>query len=264
MPIFDGSQADHYHRQNRIFVTRRIIAEITDSVERAKWFQAPKVLLQCHRRAYELGNITKPDAVKLLQTLKLTSAHNILLVGATFGWLAEVLIALGISVTCIEDSTWVQSVKDTDEAGDIEAALDLAGVTSDHAMRQQFFDKLIAGPRAREVILDEDGMTRDSRQRIRNKGTFTHIITKNVLAWRHDDECVALSDALHQINALAQVVHFVAGYDDKSAMAPEPEPVLNWKRVVGNAPVNSRLTDKPWYTTNSWPALLPNDTFVGV
>ena len=46
--------------------------------------------------------------------------------------------------------------------------------------------------------------------------------------------------------------------------APEPEPVLNWKRVVGDAPVVDRLTDKPWYTTNSWPALLPNDTFVGV
>lgn len=264
MPIFDGSQADHYHRQNRIFVTRRLAAEATDPVEIDKWRRAPKVLLQCHRRAYELGNITKPDAVKLLQTLKLTSAHNVLLVGATFGWLAEALIALGLSVTCIEDSTWVQSVKDQDEAGEIEAALDLAGVTSTHVMRQQFLDKLIAGPRARLPILDEDGMTRGSRQRIRNAGTFTHIVTKNVLSWRHDDECVALSDTLHQINVAAQVVHFVAGYDDKAALAPESEPVLNWKRVVGDAPVNSRLTNKPWYTTNSWPALLPDDTFVGV
>ena len=131
-------------------------------------------------------------------------------------------------------------------------------------MYQQFLDKLVTGPRATLPILDEDGMTRGSRQRIRNQGTFTHIITKNVLAWRHDDECVALSDALRQINVASKVVHFVAGYDDKKAMAPEPEPVLNWKRVAGNAPVNSRLTDKPWYTTNSWPALLPNDTFVGV
>ncbi len=266
MPIFDGSLADHYHRQNRIQVTRRIKAEIavSDPSQLPNWFQAPKVYLQLHRRAYELINIPRFAAVKLVNELGLTSSHNVLLVGASFGWNAEALKALGIPVTCIEDSTWVQSVKDEDEAGDIEAALDLAGVTSDHAMRQQFFDKLIAGPRAREVILDEDGMSPGSRQRIRNKGTFTHIITKNVLAWRHDDECVALSDALHQINVLAQVVHHVVEYSDRAALAPEPEPVLNWKRVVGDAPVVDRLTDQAWYTTNSWPALLPNDTFVGV
>lgn len=266
MPIYDGSQADHYHRQNRIQVTRRIKAEIAvaDASQLVNWFQAPKVYLQVHRRADELIGLSDGLAARLLQTLNLTSSHNVLLVGATFGWLAEALIALGLSVTCIEDSSWVQSVKDQDEAGDIEAALDLAGVTSDHAMRQQFFDKLIAGPRATLPILDLDGMSRGSRQRIRNEGTFTHIVTKNVLSWRHDDECVTLSDALHQINALAQVVHFVAGYNDKQAIAPEPEPVLNWKRVVGDAPVSDRLTDKPWYTTNSWPALLPNDTFVGV
>lgn len=267
VPIYDGSQADHYHRQNRIQVTRRIKAEIavTDASQLVNWFQAPKVYLQLHRRAYELANVPQGSASVLVRELNLTSSHNILLVGSSFGWTAEALKTLGISVTCIEDSSWVQSVKDTDEAGDIEAALDLAGVTSDHAMRQQFFDKLIAGPRATLPILDEDGMTRGSRRRItKNRAAFTHIITKNVLAWRHDDECVALSDALHQINVLAQVVHFVAGYDDKAALAPEPEPVLNWKRVVGTEPVTGRLTDQAWYTTNSWPVLLPNDTFVGV
>ncbi len=266
MPIYDGSQADHYHRQNRIQVTRRIKAEIavTDASQLPNWFQAPKVYLQLHRRAYELINLPRSAAARLVKELGLTSSHNVLLVGASFGWNAEALKALGISVTCIEDSTWVQSVKGQDEAGEIEAALDLAGVTSDHKMRQQFFDKLIAGPRATLPILDEDGMTKGSRQRIRNQGTFTHIITKNVLAWRHDDECVALSDALRQINVASQLVHFVAGYDDKKALAPEPEPVLNWKRVTGSGPVVSRLTDQPWYTVSHWSDLLPSDTFVGV
>ena len=264
MPILDGSQADHYHRQNRIFVTRRIAAQATDPVEILKWRQAPKVLLAVHRRADELANISKPHAARLLQTLSLTSSHNVLLVGATFGWLGEALINLGISVTCIEASSWVQSVKDQDERGEIETALDLAGVTDTHQMRQQFLDKLLAGPRATLPILDEDGLTKGSRQRIRNAGTFTHIITKNVLAWLHDDEAANLSDALHQINALAQVVHFVMGYDDARALRPEPAPFLNWKRVVGNALVVKRLTDLPWYTTPSWPSLLPNDTFVGV
>ena len=266
MPIYDGSLADHYHRQNRIQVTRRIRSElaVTDPAQLPNWFQAPKVYLQVHRRADELGNISAPHAVKLLQTLKLNPSHNVLLVGSTFGWLAERMKALGVPVTCIESSPWVQSVKDQDESGDIEAALDLAGVTSGHPMRQQFFDKLIDGSRAREVILDEDGLSRGSRQRIRNQGTFTHIITKNVLSWLHDDEAANLSDALHQINVASQVVHFVAGYEDKKAVAPEPEPVLNWKRVTGDAPVNSRLTDEAWYSTNSWPALLPNDTFIGV
>ncbi len=268
MPIYDGSQADHYHRQNRIPVTRRIKAElaVADASQLINWFQAPEVYLQVHRRAYELANVDRPNAVNLLQTLKLTSSHNILLVGSTFGWLAEALIALGISVTCIESSSWVQAVKGEDESGDIEAALDLAGVTDTHPMRQQFFDKLIAGPRARLPILDEDGMTQGSRQRIRNAGAFTHIVTKNVLSWLHDDEAANLSDALRQINIAAQVVHFIMGYDDKRALVPEPEPepVLNWKRVTGTAPVVSRLTNMPWYTTNSWPALLPGDTFIGV
>ena len=266
MPILDGSQADHYHRQNRIQVTRRIKAElaVTDASQLVNWFQAPKVYLQVHRRADELGNISKPHAVKLLRTLSLTSAHNVLLYGSTFGWLAEALINLGIPTTCVESSPWVQSVKGQDESGEIEAALDLAGVTDTHPMRQQFLDKLLAGPRATLPILDEDGLTKGSRQRIRNAGTFTHIITKNVLAWLHDDEAVALSDALHQINVASQVVHFVMGYDDKATLQPEPEPFLNWKRVVGDAPVNPRLTNLPWYITNSWPALLPDDTFVGV
>ena len=264
MPILDGSQADHYHRQNRIFVTRRIAAQQTDPAEIKKWRQAPKVLLAVQRRADELGNISKPHAVKLLQTLKLTSSHNVLLVGSTFGWLAEALIALGVPTTCIEASTWVQSVKDQDESGEIEAALDLAGVNNAHPMRQQFLDKLLAGPRARLPILDEDGMSNGSRQRIRNQGTFTHIITKNVLSWLHDDEAANLSDALHQINVASQVVHFIMGYDDKRALAPEPSPFLNWKRLVGDAPVVQRLSDQAWYTTNSWPSLLPGDTFIGV
>ncbi len=266
MPILDGSLADHYHRQDRIQVTRRITSElaVTDASQLINWFQAPKVYLQVHRRAYELCNVDTGSAVKLLQTLNLTSAHNVLLVGSTFGWLAEAMINLGVPTTCIEASSWVQSVKDEDESGDIEVALDLAGVTSGHAMRQQFLDKLLAGPRATLPILDEDGLTKGSRQKIRNAGTFTHTITKNVLSWLHDDEAANLSDGLHQINVASQVVHFVMGYDDKRALRPEPAPFLNWKRVVGDAPVVQRLSDQAWYTTPSWPALLPGDTFIGV
>ncbi len=266
MPILDGSLADHYHRQDRIQVTRRITSElaVTDASQLINWFQAPPVYLHHHRRAYELINVPIGRARRLVKELGLTPSHNVLLVGSAFGWEAEALIGFGIPVTCMDSSSWVHAVKGTDEAGEIEAALDLAGVTSDHELRAAFFGKLIAGPRAIETILEEDGLSRGSRQRIRNKGTFTHIVTSSVLPWLHDDEAVALSDALRQINVASQIVHYVNVYKDAQAARPEPSPFLNWKRVVGDAPVVQRLSDQAWYTTNSWPSLLPNDTFIGV
>ena len=56
----------------------------------------------------------------------------------------------------------------------------------------------------------------------------------------------------------------IAFYQDEAAAKPEPEPFLNWKRIEGSDPVVTRLSDLPWYTTPSWTALLPGDTFVGV
>lgn len=263
MPVFDGSTADHYHRQDRIFVTRRLIDGMPPA-ERAEWFQAPKVHLNYHRRAHELANVPIGQALRLIRELKLTSSHNVLLVGAGFAWVSEELVRLGISTTSTDSSPWIHSVKGTDEAGEIEAALDLAGVTLAHKLRASFLAKLMAGPRATEVILEEDALSNGSRQRLRNEGTFTHIITSHVLTWLHDDEAVKLSDALHQINVLAQVVHYVGVYKDDAAAEPEPEPFSNWKRIVGDEPVVTRLSGQAWYTTNSWPSLLPDDTFVGV
>ncbi|KKK80857.1 hypothetical protein LCGC14_2819280, partial [marine sediment metagenome] len=98
-------------------------------------------------------------------------------------------------------------------------------------MRGQFFDKLIDGPRARETINDEDGLDNGSRQRIRNLGSFNFTITKNVLSWLHDDEAQNLSVQLGKINVASKIVHFVMGYNDEKADAPEPGEILNWKRT---------------------------------
>ena len=235
MPIYDGSLGDHYHRQNRIRVTPRIRAElaVNNPEELPNWFQAPPVHLQMHRRAYQLARVDAHNASTLIRTLKLNSSQNILIYGGTFGWLGEQLKALlpGIQVSTAESSPWINSVKDQDESGDIEAALDIAGVTSTHKMRQQFFDKLIDGPRAREVITPEDALDNGSRQKIRNLGSFNYIITKNVLSWLHDDEAQNLSSELRKINVASEIVHFVMGYDDKKADKPEPGEILNWKRT---------------------------------
>ena len=273
MPILDGSLADHYHRQDRIQVTRRITSElsVTDASQLPAWFQAPKVYLHYHREAHRLANFTSGRAVRLIQKLGLTPSHDVLLVGSGFAWVAEEMKRLGISVTSMDNSSWIHAVKGEDEVGEIEAALDLAGVTaetdttSEHPLRAAFLGKLLAGRRATETILEEDALSKSSRQRIRNAGTFTNIVTASVLPWLHDDECVALSDALHQINALAQVVHHVEFYKDAAALKPEPAPFLNWKRVDGSTDaVVQRISDQAWYTTPSWPALLPNDSFIGV
>ncbi|KKK62347.1 hypothetical protein LCGC14_3005230, partial [marine sediment metagenome] len=124
MPIYDGSIAEHYHRQNRIQVTRRIRFElaVNNPAELTNWFQAPEVYLQMHRRVYDLCNVDRGNAAKLIRELNLNSSHNVLIYGGTFGWLAEALKAQipGIQVSTVEASPWCQSVKDQDETGDIE------------------------------------------------------------------------------------------------------------------------------------------------
>ncbi|MCB7129954.1 MAG: hypothetical protein J3T61_10510 [Candidatus Brocadiales bacterium] len=268
MPIYDGSLADHYHRQNRVNITRRLRAElaVNNPEELPNWFQAPKVELQMHRRAYDLCNVDRGNAAKLIKELNLNSSQNILIYGGMFGWLEDqIKVQLpGIQVMTIDGADWIHQVKGQDESGEIEANLDIAGVTSAHPMRQQFFDKLIDGPRARGVVRQEDALDNGSRQRIRNLGSFNFIITQNVLSWLYDDECQNLSTQLRKINAASEIVHFVNGYEDSKADAPEPGEILNWKRTDSNAPVVDKLNDLSWYTTPSWQELLPNDRIVGV
>lgn len=273
MSLKDGSIADHYHSENTIQVTRRIKAKIASSGIRAsnpndsiltEWFDAPALHLNLQRAAYELGRVSEHTAQRIINGLNLSSSSNLLYVGSTFGWTAEHIKRLkpGISVTCVDNAGWVQSVKDEDEAGEIEACMDKDGITG--KWRQILMDECLMGPRATEVLLEEDCLSRGSRQRVRNKGgTFSHIVT-NVLKWLTDVECVELSEALWDMSVMsAPVSHLVTQYSDQAAERGEPDPVLNWKRLNTTEPVVKRLSDQLWYTTNSWKALLPSDTIIG-
>lgn len=280
MPIKDGSSALSYHTENRIQVTRRILQKIATSGVRSPdpqmsvlgpWADAPNVYLNYHRAAYELGLVNTGQAARYIKNLNLGVSSNILIVGAGFGWSAEWVKRFmpGIGVTLIDSGSWIQSVKAQDERGDIEAALDdarhnsgsgeVVGVTG--ALRDGFIEHLDMGPRSVETILEEDGLSNGSRARIRQSGPFTHIITEHVLEWLHDSEAVNLSDALRQIDATAELVHRVSPYSD-GGRDKAPEDQINWKRIGDATPVDTALSDMPWYSESDWQILLPDDGFI--
>ena len=289
MPIKDGSLAEHYHSENRINVSERLGAKL--AVERGnarRWFNretgvfelrpgedpnasvmdnwrdAPKLRMAYHRVAYDLANVSLGTAREMVDGLNLTRSSNVLYIGCGFGWAVEKVRVLrpGISITAVDAAGFIQSAKTTDEAGDIEAAMDDYGVTG--SWRQTYMNMLLAGPRATETILDEDCLSERSRRRVRNAGgSFTHIVT-NCLKWLTDVECQTLSDAHRSISVAAQVAHLVTPYNDEAAERFEPTPILNWKRMNTIEPIVKRLNDEPWYTTNSWKALLPSDTIIGI
>lgn len=274
MPIKDGTTADQYHSENRMDVTRRIRTRIAESGIRSAdphesvlkdWRGAPKVHLNFHRAAYDLYNVPSQAAARMVRGLSLDATKNVLFIGAGFGWTVEHLKKMvpGISVTCTEPGAWIQQVKETDERGDIEAALDVAGVT-DGILRDRFMGYLDQGPRAVETLLQEDTLSNNSRNKLRQNGPYSHIITEHVLQWLWDDEAANLSDALRMIDSQALIYHRLTPYRDEDAgeLGGEPEPQLNWKRVEDNRPVIKRLLDQPKYIESDWKVLLPNDGFI--
>jgi hypothetical protein len=283
MPIKDGSLASHYHTEDVIQCTRRVLARIATSGVRsadpqqsifAEMADAPRVYLNHHRAAYDLISVPQQRAADYITKLNLTASSNILFVGSSFGWTAEwiKLYVPGINIICTDIGGWVQSTKNQDDAGDVEAAMDdardptyketVVGVQG--AMRDTFMSYLNQGVRAKEPIIEEDALSTRSRNKIKQMlgSPATHIFTEHVLEWHWDNEAANLSDALHQLEPTARIIHKINEYQDTAAAKTEPGIGLNWKRVADSTSVIPRLTNQPNYIESDWKAVLPNDEFI--
>ena len=113
---------------------------------------------------------------------------------------------LGYNADALNPSTYVQSVKGTAEDAEIEAELTALGVVNTDPAWAAVLTRLSSnGARAKLVILDEDGMTRRSRNNIKSalgvsggNSTITWFIVETHLEVFEDAEAAAMSAEFHK------------------------------------------------------------------
>ncbi len=236
MPLVDISDKAIFHRQNDIgtgiYLIKGQIYIPGDKAIYSKASERKEVRLQLHRKvcmAFRRG-----WAEKLVAALGLKSGDVVALIGATFGWTAEEIEKLvpGITVVCVDTSSWVASAKGETELAEIEAVLADVGILPVMSRYGEVMARLHdGGMRARRAIENEDIATGKGRANLKNKyGNFTHAVTDNVLPWLTDAEAVDLDAAMHKL--APNVAHQVSVYDHRYDDKPEPFQVLNWKHLL--------------------------------
>ncbi len=214
-------------------------------------------------------------ALNLVNGLNISLGQSVLLIGSGFGWTHEALQKLlpTSKIVSLDTGGWIKLVKDTDEADEINAALDAAistttrePVTLTPEERQVWLDRLLSGPRDTVGVLDEGLVSGRSRSRVKSQLGISGsrkadwAISEQVLPWLDDAECLDLSKNAHTM--ANNVAHLLRPALPKFLSETEPNP-WNWKWLDSTAPTTDLLAAQPWYTTTSWKALLPNDLIMG-
>lgn len=172
----------------------------------------------------------------------------------SFGWSSpaavEAMLRTGgyTNVVGCDISAYVQASKSQTEEADIDAAIVAAGlvpVAGDGAtVKARLFD---GGARSRVSVLNEDGRSNASRNRIKQAlglgggATLDVVCTEHVLEGWSDADCVSISQAAHALGTTVQ--HFVMCVDP--VRVNDPFKGANWKPTLA-----------------AWKALLPGDTFI--
>jgi hypothetical protein len=165
---------------------------------------------------------------------------SILLFGAGFSWLAEALEDLEFDrVVGIDTSTWIQSVKNSDEVDEIDAAIEAVGLDPNTGEGLEVRNKirgLAKGPgnrtRASRGCLNENGRTGASRGRIKQalgisgNDLIDWGLTENLAPGFDDAEVLEASSDLDQI--CTQSVHLVPTL----GLGNDQDPILNWKTLA--------------------------------
>ena len=224
-------------------------------------------------RALEL-NAARHRSKVLTAAVGLTATDRVAIIGAGFGWLQEALEEQlpGIECVSVETSSWIQSVKDQTETAELDALIQAAGILPVEMGYGAAMARLNdGGLKARRELLDEDVTSGQGRSKIKAKvkakgvpTKFTWAVSEHTLEWLDDAEAQALDAGMH---ALApNVCHLLREYDPRQASITEPGTLSNWKWLsTPNAGVKQELLDQPWYTVDSWQALLdPASVLVGV
>ncbi|KKM07325.1 hypothetical protein LCGC14_1735060 [marine sediment metagenome] len=224
-------------------------------------------------RALEL-NAARHRAKVLTAAVGLTATERVAIIGAGFGWLQEALEEQlpGIECVSVETSSWIQSVKDQTETAELDILIQEAGILPIEAGYDAAMARLNDGGfKARRELTDEDVTSGQGRAKIKAKvkpkgvpTPFTWAVSEHTLEWLDDAEAQAVDAGMH---ALApNVCHLLREYDPRQARHTEPGYKSNWKWLSStNDGVKQELTDLPWYTVDSWQALLNADSvLVGV
>lgn len=144
---------------------------------------------------------------RLANILGLDGTHRVVVFGCGFGWMDEVLRALGIEALGTDTSPYIQSVwtEGTGETG------------------------------SSKKPLNENGGNGGSRQRIRRSfaGTNdpTHVISEDILTSLDDDDITDLAQWDSFTNAIiVHITHTIE--DDPRGQAQAEFPLWNWKTEV--------------------------------
>ncbi len=284
MPLVDLSDPatfDRYYEKG----TNIWLIEHPVTGERAVWIQGQgaqpfhttfdkrKEVRVHYVRALEL-NAARHRAKVFTAAVGLTALDRVAIIGAGFGWLQEALEEQlpGIECVCVETSSWIQGAKGLTEAVELDTAILKAGILAIEAGYTAAMNRLNdGGTKARRELFDEDVTSGQGRSRIKAKvkakgvpTKFTWAVSEHVLEWLEDGEAVDVDAGMH---ALApNVCHLLREYDPGQASLTEPGTLSNWKWLTTpNDGVKQELTDLPWYTVDSWQALLdPASVLVGV
>ena len=206
-----------------------------------------KVKLHYNRAVmYERHN--RHTAKALVDIFGWPTSTKILIVGAGFGWTAEILETdYGYTnIVTTDTSGWIQTNQDTSEEAEIDAAITAYGL--DPASGEGLVLKNSAHipgnrRRASRPVENEDLSNNGSRNRIRNiLGDLEVGITEDVLPSLTDAEILSIADRVDRINAGIARIHLVS--------------VLDVTRSQ-----DQRFN---WHTLAEYKTLLPNDTFVSM
>ena len=216
-------------------------------------------------RAKELMR-AQSRARSFTKAVGLTAADRVAIIGAGFGWLQEALEEQlpGIECVCVETSLYIQGVKGDTEFVELDAAILKAGILVIEDGYTDAMNHLSRGVKSRVALNNEDINSASARNRLEGKLTgsgtkFTWAVSEHVLEWLEDGEARDLDASMHKM--APNVCHLLREYSPKQAKHTEPGYLSNWKWLSStNNGVKQEILDLPWYTVDSWQALLDADS----
>lgn len=206
-----------------------------------------------YHRAVLFNSLARTEADMYVAKLGWQPSWRIGIVGCGFGWTVEHLEQrYGFSnIIGIDVSQFIQTNKSGTEEADINAAIAAVGLSptvgEGASIKARIFD---GGPRSRasRSILNENGNTNQSRNRIRQalggNTNFDVGLSEDVLEALTDVECIQASGFMHQYCDQVQHLVSLATPEQVARMDPAIQGA-NWKATLA-----------------AWKTLLPNDTFM--
>ncbi len=180
------------------------------------------VILRYHRQV--MWHTLERQAEGLMRLLKLDAGSKIILVGAAYGWTAEILKQMlpGIVVICTDTSVLVHSRKHLTEQAEIEYQLEKAGGSLTWVQDFQDFK-----PRSREIIFNEDLKTPASRAIMRQGLSIDWIVSESVIDCLEDVAVLELAENMRLVTC--KVAHLTTSPRN----GRDRPPGYNWKTAEG-------------------------------